>query len=309
MKMGVLERLHGVHAASITPYLAQGVLDEQGIRNLVDYYVESGLNGVLFPSSTGESFSMPREQRLRTVAVAAAHATGRLLIMGNASESNIKDAVRMCKQMAADGADIAVCMPPTFLSYSQEELREFFFRIADESPIPIVVYNHLVRLPNKIQIPLLMELRKHEHIIGIKDTHNDAARMMRLYAVDAQKDFAILCGGDGMASYSALLDMDMLNALCAVSPKLFLNIRAAGRAGNMKKVALLQEEVNKLMGLFNLLKNGLSSSSLFSQAIKVVLRQKGICGCDCAQMGFEVSPEDDVRVRQLMLSIQEDIDA
>lgn len=303
------KKIRGVLVASVTPYLSQGVLDEQGIKDLVDYYASSGMSGVLFPSSTGESLAMPQRERIRTVEVAAKHASGRLLILGNASENNWKDAVGMCRHMADRGADVAVCMPPTFFSYSQEELLWFFFRIADNSPIPLVVYNHMTRLPNKIEIGLLMRLREHENIIGMKDTHNDAARLLRLYALGVQEDFSILCGGDSMAGYGALLKMEMLNALCGVCPRLFLNLYEAGREENIKKVALLQEEVVKLMQLFSVLREGTASSSLFSQALKIALHQKGLCDTACAQMGYKLSEKDKARVREILSSVREDVNA
>ena len=307
MKAAWVQRLSGVHVASATPYVTTGVLDVQGVCNLVDYYAESGLQGAFFPSSTGESFSMPREERVRVVRLAAEQARGRIVILANASESSWQETVAQTKAMADAGADAAVCMPPTFFQYTQEELRDFFYRIADESPLPVVVYNHLVRLPNKILLPLVMELRKHENIVGIKDTHNDAARLLHLYAQGAQKDFAILCGGDGMAGYSALLGMGMLNALSALKPKLFLNLYQAGRAQDLQRVALLQEEVNKLMGIFTAAHGGAASASLFGQAIKAALYQKSLCGCAAAQMGFVLTQEDHARVKALMDSVREDV--
>lgn len=165
----------------------------------------------------------------------------------------------------------------------------------------------MTRLPNKVEEKLLHQLAAHENIIGIKDTHNDPNRMLRLYATGVQKDFAILCGGDGVAGYAALLEMEMLNALSAVKPRLFANLYEAGRAGDIEKVARYQLEVDKLMKLFSALQGGVSSSTLFAQAIKAALSLKGLCGTNAVQLGYPMRDEDMEKVRAIMDSVCEEI--
>lgn len=303
----ICEKLCGVLVASVTPVKEDGALDLPAVGRLVEYYAASGLRGALFPSSTGESFALAAQDRVSLVEAAAKRAPGGFAILGNCSEHNLKDALRNARAMADAGADIAVCMPPQFLAYSQEELREYFFRIADESPIPLVVYNHMTRLPNKVGFPLLEELSRHENILGIKDTHSDPNRMLQLYARGVQRDFAILCGGDGVAAYAAALGMEMLNALSAVKPKLFLNLYAAGRAGDLQRAALYQREVDKLMGLFSALRGGLSSSTLFAQAIKAALSLKGLCGTASVQLGYPMEAAGFAKVKEIVDSVREEI--
>lgn len=304
----ISDLLKGVLTASVTPVNRDHSLDLHSMGNLIDYYATSGIRGVLVPSSTGEAFALPAAERAALVTAAAKKSSGRLSILANCSEHNVKEVLRDTHLMADAGADVAVSMPPQFHEYSQEELRDYFFAIADQSPLPLVVYNHMTRLPNRISVDLMKELAGHERIIGIKDTHNDPGRMLQLFALGMQKDFAILCGGDGVAAYSALLGMEMLNALSAVKPRLFLNLYAAGRAGDMEKAAQYQEEVNRLMGLFTVLRGGLSSSTLFSQAIKAALSLKGLCGTDSVQLGFPLEKADLEKVRTLVDSVKDEIE-
>lgn len=303
----ISDLLKGVLAASVTPVDDKGEIDLAAMGRLMAYYEENGIRGVLLPSSTGESFALTTQERVALVTAAAKESKGKLSILANCSEHNVKDAVRDTKLMADAGADIVVCMPPQFLAYSQDELRDYFYAIADASALPLVVYNHMTRLPNKVEMPLLHQLAKHENIVGIKDTHNDPGRMMRLFATGVQKDFAIMCGGDGVAGYSALLEMEMLNALSAVKPKLFVNMYNAGRAGDTLKVSRYQVEVDKLMKLFTALQGGLSSSTLFAQAIKVALSLKGLCGTNAAQLGYPLREEDIGKVKAIVDSIEEEI--
>ena len=303
----ISDKLKGVLTACVTPVDDQGQIDWAATGDLMAYYTENGIRGVLVPSSTGESFALTTSQRVELVTAAVREGKGKLSILANCSEHNLKDAIRDTQLMADAGADIVVCMPPQFLSYSQDELRDYFYAIADESALPLVVYNHMTRLPNKVEEKLLHQLAAHENIIGIKDTHNDPNQMLRLYATGVQKDFAILCGGDGVAGYAALLEMEMLNALSAVKPRLFVNLYEAGRAGDIEKVARYQLEVDKLMKLFSALQGGVSSSTLFAQAIKAALSLKGLCGTNAVQLGYPMRDEDMEKVRAIMDSVCEEI--
>lgn len=304
----ISDMLRGVLTASITPADDQGRPDLAAMGRLVAYYAENGIRGVLLPSSTGESFALTVPERVELVNAAAKAGKGKLTILANCSEHNLKDAIDDTKRMADAGADIAVCMPPQFLAYSQDELRDYFYAIADASALPMVVYNHMTRLPNRVEDKLVHQLAAHGNILGIKDTHNDPGRMLRLYATGVQKDFAILCGGDGVAGYSALLEMEMLNALSAVKPRLFTNLYHVGRAGDMFKVARYQLEVDKLMKLFTALQDGLSSSTLFAQAIKVALSFKGLCGTHAVQLGYPLREQDVEKVRMIVDSVSEEIE-
>lgn len=301
------ERLFGVSAASVTPCTSRGELDLPAVDRLVEDYAQQGLSGAFFPSSTGESFCLTQAQRIQLVQRAARAGGGRLAIYANASESCIQAAVAYTRAFADAGADYAVVMPPTFFSYTQQEIGDFLLDIADKSPLPIVVYNHMTRLPNPVRLPLLHRLAGHGNIVGIKDTHNDAARLMEIYEQGLHKKLVVQCGGDGMAGYSALLDMHMLNALCAVRPRLFLNLQRAGREKDIDKVAALQGQVNRLMGLFTALKGGQASTALFAQSIKAALSLRGLCGTHTVQLGYTLDDQDMLAVRKVLEDVQDDL--
>ena len=297
-------RLQGVMAASVTPMTEQGQLDEGAVGALMDYYADSGLSGVLFPSSTGEYFAMTNEQRRRCVAAAARHNARRLTLMGNISEGYLAAAMENARAMADCGAEAVVLMPPQFHHHTQDELVDYYTYAADHSPLPILIYNHMTRLPSKVEIPTLMKLKDHPNIAGVKDTHNDAARLMTLSTLLREDEpFTVLAGGDGMAAYSALFHMEMLNALCAIRPDIFLALYQAGRQNDWAAASALQQRVNRLMGVFTAFKGGKSSAALFSQAVKGALYLKGLCTMRAVQLGYEIDESDLARLRQVLESV------
>ncbi len=297
-------RFRGVFAASVTPVDKRRRLDEGSIRALVDYYAESRLDGAFFPSSSGEYFALTCRQRRACVRAAVRAADGRLTIFANISDGSLKAAAENARAMRDAGADCAVLMPPAFHHHSQEELVDFFRGAADLSPLPLLIYAHLLRLPSRIEIPTLLELAGHPNILGVKDTHHDAARLMALRErLDGRDDFLVYTGGDGMAGFGALFGMEMLNALSAVRPDLFLELYGAGRRGDLREVSRLQQRVDRLAALFSALRGGQSSAALFSQAIKMALSLKGLCGTTAVQLGFELSDDDAARVKDILAGV------
>lgn len=298
------DMLRGVLAASVTPLDATGQVDEGAVGALMDYYADSGLRGAFFPSSTGEYFALSPTQRQACVRAAGRRKGGNMTLLANVSDGCLETALESAKAARDLGADAAVMMPPQFYALTQDELYGFFVRAAEKAPLPMIVYNHMTRLPSRVEIPLLMRLKEHPNILGIKDTHNDAARLMALSALmQGTDDFVILTGGDGMAGFGSLYRMEMLNALCAVRPDLFLDIYAAGWRGDLDGVAQLQQRVDRLAGLFTCLRGGVNSAALFCQSVKAALALKGLCGTRSALTGDELDASDLAAVRHLLDSV------
>ncbi|GHU73090.1 4-hydroxy-tetrahydrodipicolinate synthase [Clostridia bacterium] len=295
------QKLKGALTASVTPVSDTGDLDEGAVRALVDYYVVSGLSGAFFPSSSGEYFTLTNAQRRRCVAAAAAQSAGRMPIIANISDGGILSAIENAHAMKDVGADFVALMPPSFHHHTQDELIVFFQRVADASPLPMIIYNHMTRLPSQIEVQTVEKLTAHPNIVAIKDTHNDAARLMTLRAKLGQHEgFTVLTGGDGMAGYGALMGMGMLNALSAVRPDLFIAIYQAGLLGDISTVTAIQQRINRLAGIFTALKGGKSSAALFSQSIKAALSLKGLCGTKAVQLGYNLDEADWVSLRAVL---------
>ena len=297
--------LKGVYTATVTPVNKDRSLDTASMKALIDYYVDSGLRGALVPSSSGEYFSMTAEMKRHCVAEAVKAANGRFQILANVSDPCPEVIVANAKLMADLGADAVVCQPPQFHGYSQEEAIRFFTDIADRSPLPVILYNHMVTLPTKLAVETVMTICRHENVIGIKDTHRDPQRTRDLRAaMDAENaDFAVMNGGDMTAAVGALCGFQMLNALSAIRPDLMTGILEAGRRGDVETAEALQEKVNRLCKIFSCLRGGMASSTLFAMALKLALEKKGLCGPTNVILGFEATDDDRKAVDALLASI------
>ena len=294
-----IEDIKGVVVASVTAFTCKREIDEDATRRLIDYYIKGGLKGAFMNSSSGEYFSMTNRQRARCVSVAKEQAKGAIAIFAGISDDVLSQVHENAGIMADAGADILVAMPPRFNNYTDDELYAFFTEIADKSPLPVILYNHMLRLNNKLSIELLIRLSAHPNIWGVKDTHNDASRLMTLLSrLKGNESFAVYAGGDSMAGFSVLMGGYILNALSAINPGLFVRMLSSGKARDVERVMELQQRAGELMQLFGILnQNRGHSMSLFCQSIKAALAAKGLCGTYTAQLGYEITPEELETVR------------
>ena len=276
----------GVIAASITPFHEDRSVDTEAVRALMRYYAASGLCGAFVCSSSGEYYAMTDAQREQADRAAADAGTG-IALLAQISADRADAAVERAKRMADAGADAVVAQPPRFLDYTPDELYVYFTEIADGSPVPLILYNHLTRLNNKLQLPLLKRLSKHPNILAVKDTHNDAARMRTI--AGELPDMLVYAGGDSMAAEAALNGAYLLNALAAIAPKLMLDLFAAGQRGDTARAAADQARVNELSKIYGMIPRETGSITAFSCSLRAILAAKGLCGMQTAQLGVNVT--------------------
>lgn len=295
-------KLSGVYTATVTPVNKDRTLDTASLKNLIDYYVESGLSGLLAPSSSGEFYSMTPAMKRQFVETAVKAADGRIAVLAHISDDCPETVWENARVMASLGADAVVAQPPHFHHFSPEEIRSFFWDIADRSPLPVIVYNHMVRLPTKLTVESVISICSHENIIGIKDTHGDMERSPILSRAmdEADADFTVMNGSDGTAGIGALCGFELLNALSAVRPDIMLDILKYGHAGDKEKVDGLQAKVQRLAKIFKCLRGGLDSSTLFSMSLKIALERLGLCGTQSVIYGFEATDEDRRAVYEIL---------
>src|SRR5580765_2564724 len=117
------ERFAGLTVALVTPF-KNGAVDEQGLRKLVDYHVESGTDCVSPVGTTGESPTLTHDEHERVIAVVCEQAAGRIKVMAGTGSNSTREAVRLTKSAQKSGADGALLVAP----YYNKPTQEGFFR-------------------------------------------------------------------------------------------------------------------------------------------------------------------------------------
>src|SRR5699024_6232796 len=134
--------IHGVLPPVITPFTKEGKVDFEAFRKNIEKWNDTGVAGYLVLGSNGETPYLEEEDKLELIRMAAQHkAPGKLLMAGTGLE-NTQATIRLTKKAAEAGAQCALVLTPNYYGdqMGDEALIAFFTKVADESPIPILIY-------------------------------------------------------------------------------------------------------------------------------------------------------------------------
>lgn len=216
----------GVMGPMVTPFNADESLDLDGYEFNVRAHMAAGLHGVLVAGSTGEAALLgDDERRILIEAARGIVPADRTLLAGTGAEST-RHCIARCRDAAAAGADAVLVVSPHYYSSSMTPaaLTAHFTRVADESPIPVLLYNIPKYAHFRLEPELIAELAQHENIRGMKDSAGDMTYFARY--VESQSDtFDVMTGHGG--TFATALSLGARGGILAVAlfaPELALEV-------------------------------------------------------------------------------------
>jgi 4-hydroxy-2-oxoglutarate aldolase len=239
--------LSGTFLPVTTPFdPVTGDIDVVAFRANLRHWFQSPISGILVSGSTGESVLLDDEERM-TLLEAAADVVpdDALLIAGTGSEST-RHTIRLTRQAAEAGADVVLVSPPAYYrgAMSPAVLARHYRAVADESPVPMLIYQVPLRL-STLDLPtgLVEELSQHPNIVGIKDSRGKLELVGELVEQTGD-DFQVLVGS-GALLYGAL-ETGAVGGIVAVgllAPAEAAAISAAFEAGRTADAGGIQERI------------------------------------------------------------------
>ena len=215
----------GLYTALVTPFLPDGRFNEAKMKELVRFQGINGVEGVVPAGTTGENPTFSDKEHLRVIqtTVEAAKEVSLKVIAGCGSNNTEKAAI-LCKKAAELGADGALVITPYYNKPNQEGLYKHFMAVADNSPIPVIMYN----VPGRTCVNLLPEtverLAQHENIVGLKEASGSVAQAqeiifacgdkINLFSGEDELTYALMAiGGKGVISVSSNIIPEQMNNL------------------------------------------------------------------------------------------------
>ena len=209
--------LEGVFGPVVTTFNARtGDLDLAAFGSNVRAHLAAGVCGIVVCGSTGEAALVSEEERLELLERARRDVPmGKCLLMGTGAEST-RLTVRRCREAQTVGADAVLVVAPHYYANAMTPatLRTHYRRVADESPLPLVLYNIPKYMHFKLSPDLVADLAGHQNIIGIKDSSGDLD-LLGGYLRSQSSTFTVLTGSGGQLH--AALMAGARGAILAVS--------------------------------------------------------------------------------------------
>lgn len=161
-------------------------LDLEAFDRHVEYLANSGIAGIVVLGSMGEAVNLSDNERIQVIQQCSDSVqkyNRNLKIIAGASSQSARNTITYTKQAAEAGAGFVLVLPPSFYkgSMNHDALYQFYTAVADQSPVPVVIYNYPgVCQGLDLSIPLLVELSKHKNIVGVKGTDGNVGKMANL---------------------------------------------------------------------------------------------------------------------------------
>lgn len=223
----------------VTPFDDEGAVDEDALRDLIDH-VETGVDTVFPCGTTGEFASLSRAEQRRVIEVTAERAS--VPVVAGAAATSVAGTVEAIEDAADAGADAAVVVPPYFHTANAPAGNQAFFeRVADRSPLPLLLYNIPQCTGDRIAPGTVAAVADHDRIVGLKDSSGDLSYLLSLQS-RVPESFSLLQGYDALLVPALRMGIDGgVNALSNALPELFretVDRARAERGGALQREAI-----------------------------------------------------------------------
>src|SRR6202790_1928668 len=234
--------LSGVFPALSTPFSADGSVSVEDIKHNIAKYNTTGLAGYVAIGSTGESVLLSRKEvEAVLITVKESAAPGMRLIAGTGTESTA-ETIERTKRAAELGYHFALVKTPYYYKplYKPEVFIAHFRRVADASPIPVILYSVPQFTGVALEAPEVGVLAQHPNIIGIKESSGNVQRSAEMLAA-VPPSFQILVGSASMMFPSMVLGVcGAILALASALPELCVALFNAVRTDDLETARALQ---------------------------------------------------------------------
>lgn len=238
----------GILGPITTPFAAAEALDLAGLATNIRAQLANGLHGILVCGSTGEAALLDETERATLLEAArAAVPKDRLLLMGTGAEST-RQCVQRCRDAGARGADAVLVVAPHYYGpqMTSDAMRAHYRRVADESPIPAMLYNIPKYMHFRLEPELVAELATHPNIVGIKDSSGDLA-LLEGYLKSQGPSFTVMTGNAGQLLPS--LQMGARGGIVAVglfATRLCRDVYDGFSSGDIARATAAQDKIRPM---------------------------------------------------------------
>ena len=235
----------GAYTALVTPFGRDGAVDYGRLRELVEFQIAGGIDGLVPVGTTGESPTLDVDEHLEVIRVVVETAARRVKIIAGTGANATAEALELTAQAKAMGVDGTLQVTPYYNKPTQAGLIKHFSAVADLG-LPVVLYNVPGRAGCEIAVPTVAELAQHPHVVAVKEAAGSVDRVSRLKAAC---EIEVLSGDDGLTlPMMSVGACGVISVASNVAPKAVADLVHAAAAGRWDEARALHY---KYYALFN----------------------------------------------------------
>ncbi len=193
-----MKRLKGLGVALVTPFTEDGRVDYNGLAKVIDYIIEGGADYIVALGTTAETPTLYMPERAVIAMYITNHIAGRVPLVIGVGGNSTSEVLDQLREFDLRGADAILSVTPYYNKPSQEGLYQHFKVVAENSPLPIILYNIAGRTGVNMSVETTLRIaRDFDNVIGVKEASGNLEQIYRI--IDERPEgFMVISGDDGM---------------------------------------------------------------------------------------------------------------
>ncbi|MDB5107783.1 MAG: dapA [Candidatus Binatus sp.] len=221
----------GALTALITPF-RDGAVDEPALRDLIEWQIQSGIDGLIPCGSTGESATLTHAEHERVIKLTIEQTRKRVPVVAGTGSNSTAEAIRLTASAREMGADGALLISPYYNKPTQDGIFRHYKSIANSVDLPLVVYNIPGRTASNIAPETFARLADIKNIVGVKEASGSMDQNSDILHLCGER-LTILSGDDALTlPLMALGGKGVISTISNVMPREMRDLAAAGLAGD-----------------------------------------------------------------------------
>lgn len=239
--------LKGAITAIVTPFKADGSVDEAALGAFVEWQVAEGIHGLVPVGSTGEAVTLSPAERERVLRITAERSGGRVPVIAGAGSNDTAAAIEASKVLGRAGATHLLHVSPMYNKPPQRGIVAHFTAIADASPLPVVLYNVPGRTGSNMTAETTLELAEHPNIVAMKEASGNTGQIDAILR-GRPEGFGVLSGDDGLTLAVMAAGGDgVISVISNAVPGLVAQLTDALARSDLKTAALIHHRLSPLV--------------------------------------------------------------
>jgi 4-hydroxy-tetrahydrodipicolinate synthase len=297
------KQFYGIIPPVPTILYKEGKLDKKGMGNLIDFLIESKVNGLFFLGSGGEFAQMSAELRKEVAEFATKYVNGRVPVLIGTGTPGTNETIELSLHAKKVGADGVVIVNPYYFKLTEEGIFQHYSDIAEHVDLPILFYNYPELTGVDLSPELVLALvEKYPNIVGIKDTVVSVGHTRELITIVKSKhpDFLVFSGYDDHLLNNLALGGDgSIPMTSTFAPEVSVGIYQNFKQGDYSKAIELHQKLASIIQIYKL-------DSPFMNVVKAAIRLKGIdISTDCLAPVRTVTDEQIEEVKKILFETVE----
>lgn len=239
----------GCGTAICTPFDEKGEVNYDVFEKFIEFQIENKADSIIVCGTTGESATMSVDEKKEVIEFVVKKVNKRIPVIAGTGSNNTIEAVNMTKYAESVGADGALIVTPYYNKTTQKGLIKHYERIAQNTNLPIILYNVPSRTGVNIEPETCVELSKIKNIVGIKEASGNVSQIAKIASL-CGNELAIYSGNDDqILPVLSIGGIGVISVMSNIKPEYVHNMICEYKKGNIEKAEEMQIKALELINL------------------------------------------------------------